>query len=249
MDWAMARPAFKTQLFRFVDVFPALTQRRRRRPAPRRVLRRGRRAQGPRPGHRRGRPRAVRRAASRPGWPAATSCAWREQFIVGATPEDAVGRPAPAVARGQRVHRRPARREDGRGRRGRPLRRPGRRAADGARPTPAPGWAPDDHLERDDLGPLPRVNVSVKPTALATHYEPLTRRGGLAGAKERLRPDPAAGPRAGRVRQRRHGARRRQGPHARSCSASCCPRTSSPTCPPASWSRPTCATAATTWPT
>src|SRR5918997_5154991 len=25
MDWAMARPAFKTQLFRFVDVFPALT--------------------------------------------------------------------------------------------------------------------------------------------------------------------------------------------------------------------------------
>ncbi|HEY8544605.1 MAG TPA: hypothetical protein VIL36_06145, partial [Acidimicrobiales bacterium] len=25
MEWAMARPAFKTQLFRFVDVFPALT--------------------------------------------------------------------------------------------------------------------------------------------------------------------------------------------------------------------------------
>ena len=24
MDWAMSRPAFKTQLFRFVDVFPAL---------------------------------------------------------------------------------------------------------------------------------------------------------------------------------------------------------------------------------
>src|SRR3954469_19665955 len=24
LDWAMARPAFKTQLFRFVDVFPAL---------------------------------------------------------------------------------------------------------------------------------------------------------------------------------------------------------------------------------
>src|ERR671919_1520749 len=28
MDWAMARPAFKTQLFRFVDVFPALGDRR-----------------------------------------------------------------------------------------------------------------------------------------------------------------------------------------------------------------------------
>src|SRR5438874_10013125 len=24
LDWAMSRPAFKTQLFRFVDVFPAL---------------------------------------------------------------------------------------------------------------------------------------------------------------------------------------------------------------------------------
>src|SRR4029453_16173292 len=49
-------------------------------------------------------------------------------------------------------------------------------------------WAPDDHLERDDLGPLSRVNVSVKPTALATHYEPLSREAGLASAKERLRP-------------------------------------------------------------
>ena len=29
LDWAMARPAFKTQLFRFVDVFPALDRRRR----------------------------------------------------------------------------------------------------------------------------------------------------------------------------------------------------------------------------
>ena len=32
------------------------------------------------------------------------------------------------------------------------------------------------------------MNVSVKPTALATHYEPLTGEVGLAGAKERLRP-------------------------------------------------------------
>ena len=49
-------------------------------------------------------------------------------------------------------------------------------------------WAPDDHLERDDLGAVPRVNVSVKPTALATHYSPLTREEGLAQAKRRLRP-------------------------------------------------------------
>ena len=52
----------------------------------------------------------------------------------------------------------------------------------------ASSWAPDDHLERDDLGPLPRVNVSIKPTALATHYEPLSAEEGLAGAKERIRP-------------------------------------------------------------
>jgi RHH-type proline utilization regulon transcriptional repressor/proline dehydrogenase/delta 1-pyrroline-5-carboxylate dehydrogenase len=111
------------------------------------------------------------------------------------------------------------------------------------------GWAPDDHLERDDRGPLARVNVSIKPTALATHYEPLSRDEGLAGAKERLRPVAAPRPRAGRVRQLRHGALRRQGPDARAVPRSCCPRTSSPPCPPASWSRPTCATAATTWPT
>jgi RHH-type proline utilization regulon transcriptional repressor/proline dehydrogenase/delta 1-pyrroline-5-carboxylate dehydrogenase len=49
-------------------------------------------------------------------------------------------------------------------------------------------WAPDDHLERDDTGPLPRVAVSIKPTALATHYTPLTREDGLAGARARLRP-------------------------------------------------------------
>ncbi len=35
MDWAMSRPAFKTQLFRFVDVFPALDGQRRHRPSPR----------------------------------------------------------------------------------------------------------------------------------------------------------------------------------------------------------------------
>ncbi|MGH9225177.1 MAG: proline dehydrogenase family protein, partial [Acidimicrobiales bacterium] len=52
----------------------------------------------------------------------------------------------------------------------------------------APRWAPDDHLERDDLGAIPRVNVSVKPTALASHYSPLSREEGLEQAKSRLRP-------------------------------------------------------------
>ncbi len=51
-----------------------------------------------------------------------------------------------------------------------------------------PRWAPDDHLERDDLGPLPRVNVSLKPTALSSRYSPLTAADGLEQAKSRLRP-------------------------------------------------------------
>src|SRR5207253_9580754 len=37
-------------------------------------------------------------------------------------------------------------------------------------------------------GPLPRVNVSVKPTALSARYSPLTRAEGLDQAKARLRP-------------------------------------------------------------
>ncbi|MDP9404923.1 MAG: proline dehydrogenase family protein [Actinomycetota bacterium] len=49
-------------------------------------------------------------------------------------------------------------------------------------------WAPDDHLERDDLGPLPRANVSIKPTALSSQYAPLTREEGLAQARARLMP-------------------------------------------------------------
>ncbi|MGI8938847.1 MAG: proline dehydrogenase family protein [Iamia sp.] len=51
----------------------------------------------------------------------------------------------------------------------------------------ADGWTDALHLEADDLGPLPRVNVSVKPTALAAHYEPLTRDVGLEAAAARLR--------------------------------------------------------------
>ena len=82
-------------------------------------------------------------------------------------------------------------------------------------PTPRAGWAPDDHLERDDLGPLPRVNVAIKPTALATHFEPLTPRGRpRAAPRRRIRPILRLAARARRVRPRRHGALRRQGPHA-----------------------------------
>ena len=49
-------------------------------------------------------------------------------------------------------------------------------------------WPPDDHLERDDLGAVPRTNVSIKPTALSSRYNPLTRADGMGEAKARLRP-------------------------------------------------------------
>ena len=47
-------------------------------------------------------------------------------------------------------------------------------------------WAPDAHLERDPWGDVARANVSVKPTALAPLYAPLTAADGLAQAEERL---------------------------------------------------------------
>ncbi|HLG66795.1 MAG TPA: proline dehydrogenase family protein, partial [Acidimicrobiales bacterium] len=49
-------------------------------------------------------------------------------------------------------------------------------------------WPADEHLERDDIGPLPRVNISVKPTALSAHFAPLTAEQGLAEVIGRLRP-------------------------------------------------------------
>ncbi len=50
------------------------------------------------------------------------------------------------------------------------------------------GWPPNDRLEADDLGPLPRANVSMKATALASLYAPVTAEHGLAQARARLWP-------------------------------------------------------------
>ncbi|MBW3547281.1 MAG: proline dehydrogenase family protein [Actinobacteria bacterium] len=49
-------------------------------------------------------------------------------------------------------------------------------------------WPPRPVLEADDAGSLPRVNVSVKATALASKLSPLTSEAGLEQAKARLRP-------------------------------------------------------------
>jgi RHH-type proline utilization regulon transcriptional repressor/proline dehydrogenase/delta 1-pyrroline-5-carboxylate dehydrogenase len=186
LGWAMSHPSFKTQLFRFVDVFPATH-------SDAEVLRHVREYfDGPDV------PKAldlgVGLADHVPGGGSITATVARrnirrmaEQFIVGATPAEAVAplhqlwrsgsgfvvdllgektvTDAEADRYGERV---------------------GSLVATLVRSSV--GWAPDDHLERDDRGPLPRVQVSIKPTALATRYAPLTRADGLASAKARLRP-------------------------------------------------------------
>jgi RHH-type proline utilization regulon transcriptional repressor/proline dehydrogenase/delta 1-pyrroline-5-carboxylate dehydrogenase len=186
MDWAMSRPAFKTQLFRFVDVFPALEGRD---DIARHLAEYFDGVEVPKaldlgvdladrvPFGAAIEARVARRNIAR----------MAEQFIVGSTPEEAVvglhslwrsGSAATVDLLGEKtVVRAEADRYQARV----------LELLD-ALCEASPEWAPDDHLERDDLGPLPRVNVSIKPTALATHYEPLSRTEGIDGAKERIRP-------------------------------------------------------------
>ncbi len=186
MDWAMSRADFKTQLFRFVDVFPALdgaddiarhlSEYFDDIEVPK-ALDLGVDLADRVPFGAAVEARVARRNIAR----------MAQQFIVGETPAQAVaalhelwragsaftvdllGEKTVVAAEADRYQARVLGLLD---------------ALCGA----APGWAPDDHLERDDLGAIPRVNISIKPTAVATHYEPLSRAEGLASAKERIRP-------------------------------------------------------------
>ena len=186
MDWAMSRPAFKTQLFRFVDVFPALDDRE---DIARHLAEYFDGVEVPK-----ALDLGVDLADKVPFGAAIEARVARkniarmaEQFIVGATPEEAVaglhalwrtGSAATVDLLGEKTVV------------GSEADRYQARVLEllVALCDAAPSWAPDDLLERDDLGALPRVNVSIKPTALATHYEPLSRREGIDGAKERIRP-------------------------------------------------------------
>ncbi|MBN2624275.1 MAG: proline dehydrogenase family protein, partial [Acidimicrobiales bacterium] len=186
IDWAMSRPAFKTQLFRFVDVFPAL---RTDAEVARHVSEYFEGVEVPRaldlgvgvadrlPLGARIEARVARRNILR----------MAEQFIAGsgtaevverlgalwragsAATVDVLGEKTVVAAEADRYAARVA-------------------ELIGALADAAGAWPADDRLDRDDLGPVPRVNVSVKPTALATHYEPLSRELGLEAAKARLRP-------------------------------------------------------------
>ena len=238
LEWAMSHPSFKTQLFRFVDVFPATS-------GDADVLRHleeyfegadvpkaldlgldlaehvpfGRATAGHRsPG------------TTSPRWPGSSS--WGR------------GRPRPWTA---------CTACGGRGARS-PSTCWARRPSPSPRPTSTPGgssellaalveatprWAPDDHLERDDLGPLPRVNVSVKPTALSSRYSPADAR-----TTASTRPSAASAPSCARPRPAAPSSTStpstttsRTSPS--DWSASSCPSPSSPRWRPASSSRPT----------
>ncbi|MGH9278252.1 MAG: proline dehydrogenase family protein, partial [Acidimicrobiales bacterium] len=186
LEWAMSHPSFKTQLFRFVDVFPAtvddddvlrhLDEYFAGTDVPR-VLDLGLGVAEHMPFGRAAAASLARRNITRVA----------EQFIVGADP-------SAAVPNLHRLWRRGAAATvDLLGEKTASQEQADRYAArvvellrvllDGSR-----HWAPDDHLEFDDVGVVPRVNVSVKPTALATHYSPLSREEGLTQAKARMRP-------------------------------------------------------------
>jgi RHH-type transcriptional regulator, proline utilization regulon repressor / proline dehydrogenase / delta 1-pyrroline-5-carboxylate dehydrogenase len=186
MDWAMRRPAFKTQLFRFVDVFPAMTDVA---DVARHVddyfagketpwlLRWGNAIADHVPFGQRLEARVARRNIER----------MARQFIVGETPAEAVEglhelwRGGSAFSVDLLGEKTVVSSEAD---------RYAARVVDlvSSVADAATTWTPNERLERDDLGPLPRVNVSIKPTALAPHYAPLTRDVGLAEAKDRLRP-------------------------------------------------------------
>jgi RHH-type proline utilization regulon transcriptional repressor/proline dehydrogenase/delta 1-pyrroline-5-carboxylate dehydrogenase len=186
MEWAMARPEFKTQLFRFVDAFPAMDGRvdvahhideyfaadagtpwlmkLGVRVADRMPLASGLEA------------RVARKNIER----------MARQFIAGANPADATrplgelwatGSAATVDLLGEKtlITAEAATYAD----------RVGELLTTLAEAST--GWAPDERLEKDDLGELPRVNVSIKPTALAPHFAPLTAALGLEEAKQRYR--------------------------------------------------------------
>jgi RHH-type transcriptional regulator, proline utilization regulon repressor / proline dehydrogenase / delta 1-pyrroline-5-carboxylate dehydrogenase len=187
LGWAMSHPSFKTQLFRFVDVFPATT-------GDADVLRHVREYFDDAADVPKALDLGVGLADRLPFGDSMTASVARrnirkmaEQFIVGTGPADAIAGLHKLWRQGsgfvvdllgeKTVTESQADRYAG-------------RMVDLVTSLlqGSAAWAPDDILERDDVGPLPRVAVSIKPTALATHYSPLTVADGLASAKGRLRP-------------------------------------------------------------
>jgi RHH-type proline utilization regulon transcriptional repressor/proline dehydrogenase/delta 1-pyrroline-5-carboxylate dehydrogenase len=186
LDWAMADPAFKTALFRFVDVFPACSDdadvlRHLREYFAHLHL-----------------PRALGlglEVAERVPFGARVSTAaarrnilrMARQLIAGATPADALPRLARLWQAGE------AATVDLLGEKTVTEHEAARYATRvgemlDALVAHARDWPARPALERDPWGPVSRVNVSVKPTALSPRFAPTTGDDGIAEARERLRP-------------------------------------------------------------
>src|SRR3989442_2521795 len=186
LDWVMAHPGFKTQLFRFVDVFPAcrddadvlrhLSEYFAGVEVPR-ALGLGLEVAEVVPFGARISTAAARRNIMR----------MARQLIAGATPEDALPRLAALWRAGEACT------VDLLGEKTVTEREAARYAervwamlealVAGTRE-----WPAEPRLERDPLGPVPRLNVSVKPTALSPLFAPASAPEGLAEARERLLP-------------------------------------------------------------
>jgi RHH-type proline utilization regulon transcriptional repressor/proline dehydrogenase/delta 1-pyrroline-5-carboxylate dehydrogenase len=186
MSFAMKMPEFQTQLFRFVDVFPAmgddadttrhLAEYFSKGSAPALVAK-GVRAAGKVPGGSHIAAKVARREVSR----------MARQFIVGTDPREA----SRALAALWRNHT--AATIDLLGEHTLSHSEAAAYAARlselvGVLLTESEGWAHSDLLEHDDLGPLARVAVSIKPTALAPDFRALTGAEGIETAKGHLRP-------------------------------------------------------------
>ncbi|HEV7886170.1 MAG TPA: proline dehydrogenase family protein, partial [Acidimicrobiales bacterium] len=186
LAFAMSHPSFKTQLFRFVDVFPATTgdadvlrhidEYFEGGDVPR-LLDLGVDIADHLPGGSRLSASIARRNIKR----------MAQQFIVGTSPADAAPGLSMLWRKGSAftvdlLGEKTVTEEEADRYAGRVAEMLATLLAETAT------WAPDDHLEFDDIGPLPRANVSIKPTALASLYSPLTRSDGLAQAQRRLAP-------------------------------------------------------------
>jgi RHH-type proline utilization regulon transcriptional repressor/proline dehydrogenase/delta 1-pyrroline-5-carboxylate dehydrogenase len=186
LGWAMAVPEFQTELFRFVDAFPAMADDD---DVARHVAEY---FSGPEI------PRVVRtasRLAERvPGGAhIAASVARRNiarmarQFIIGEDPAQVVaglgdlwrgGTAATIDLLGEHTHSHAE--ADRYAERMREL--------VSALLDAAATWPANQLLEHDDLGMVPRVAVAIKPTALAPDYAPLTGPAGIESARRRLQP-------------------------------------------------------------
>ncbi|MBT8249437.1 MAG: proline dehydrogenase family protein, partial [Acidimicrobiia bacterium] len=186
VDWLLSDQRFKTQVFRLVDVYPALRSTADRfdhlysylhvEAAPRSV-RMGLRLASRSDLGRRGAVRILDTSISR----------MARRFIAGSTPEEALPTLSELWSEGTApildllgevtVTDRDAERY-------------GTRVDEylTAVASRMASWPPQDHLVTDHHGPLPRLSVAIKPTALSARYHPLSSDVGIAEAAARIRP-------------------------------------------------------------